>query len=88
VLASNPASVASAVERLNAFHAAGQERGRELRRDLSKSLDIDRETLTETLADQTFTLDDPALDGLIELARRTGLGVPRDKIRSATVRVS
>lgn len=85
LLASDPAAVATAVERLTATRATGQERGRELRRDLSKSLTIDRETLTETLADQTYSLDDEALDGLVELARRTGLGIPRDTIRSAAV---
>jgi predicted solute-binding protein len=88
LLASDPAAVAGAVERLNAAKAAGQERGRELRRDLSKGFNIDRETLTETLADQSYMLDDEALDGLVELAKRTGLGVPRDKIRGATVMVS
>jgi predicted solute-binding protein len=86
LLASDPASVANAVERLNAARAAGTDRGRELRRDLSKSLNIDRETLTETLADQSFTLDDEALDGLIELSRRTGLGVARNAIRAAAIR--
>jgi predicted solute-binding protein len=88
LLASDPAAVSSAVDRLNAARAAGQERGRELRRDLSKGLDIDRETLTETLADQAFSLDDEALDGLIELSRRTSLGVSRNAIRSAAVRVT
>lgn len=88
LLASDPAAIAGAITRLNGARATGQERGRELRRDLSKVLNIDRETLTETLADQTFTLDDEALDGLVELARRTGLGVTRDKIRGAAVRVS
>jgi predicted solute-binding protein len=87
LLASDPAAVAGAVERLNAARTAGQEHGRELRRDLSKGLNIDRETLTETLADQTYTLDDEALDGLVELAKRTGLGVARDKIRASAVRV-
>jgi len=87
LLASDPAAVAAAVERLNAAKAAGQERGRELRRDLSKGLDIDRETLTETLADQAHMLDDEAIDGLVELSRRTSLGVSRNAIRSAAVRV-
>jgi predicted solute-binding protein len=87
LLASDPAAVAGAVERLNAARATGQERGRELRRDLSKGLNIDRETLTETLADQTYALDDEALDGLVELAKRTSLGVSRDTIRGAAVRV-
>ncbi|HYI16987.1 MAG TPA: MqnA/MqnD/SBP family protein [Thermomicrobiales bacterium] len=88
LLASDPAAVAVAVERLNAAKAFGQERGRELRRDLSKGFNIDREMLTETLADQSHTLDDEALDGLVELAKRTGLGVAREKIRSAAVRVT
>ncbi len=88
MLASNPAAIAAAVERLNAAKATGQERGRELRRDLSKGLNIDRETLTETLADQTYVLDDEALDGLVEMAKRTGLGVSRNTIRSAAVRVA
>ena len=88
LLASDPAAIAGAVERLNAAKSTGQERGRELRRDLSKGSSIDRETLTETLADQTYTLDDDALDGLVELAKRTGLGVTREKIRGAAVRVT
>jgi hypothetical protein len=87
LLARDPAAIAGAVERLDSFRAAGQERGRELRRDLSKGLGVDRETLTETLADQTYTLDDAALDGLIELSKRAGLGAARGAIRSAAVRV-
>lgn len=87
LLASDPAAVAAAVERLDAAKAAGQERGRELRRDLSKGQGIDRETLTETLADQAYTLDDEALDGLVELAKRAGLDTSRDRIRRAVVRI-
>lgn len=88
LLASDPVAISNAVERLNAARSTGQERGRELRRDLSKRYTIDRETLTETLADQTHTLNDDALDGLVELAKRTGLGVTREKIRGAAVRMS
>lgn len=87
LLASDPAAIADAVTRLDAARTTGLERARELRRDLSKGFNIDRETLTETLADQSHTLNTEAVDGLIELSKRTGLGVSRETIRGAVVGV-
>lgn len=85
LLVKDPARVASSLDRLHSIRDAGTERARELRRDLSKDLGIDRETLTDVLADQTLTLDDDAIDGLAELAQRTGLGVTRRQIQGAVV---
>jgi predicted solute-binding protein len=81
-IAGDPRSVAAAMERLRAARDAGAARGRELRRDLSKAHGIDRETLTETLAAATYALDDAAVDGLAELARRSGLALPRNALVS------
>lgn len=88
LLVSDPRAIANAVTRVLAARSAGMERGRELRRDLSKGLGIDRDTLTETLADQIHHLDDAALDGLSELARRAGLGMTPSAIRNAAISVS
>jgi predicted solute-binding protein len=87
LLVSNPATVAQAVARLNGAREVASERGRELRRDLSKGLNIDRETLTETLADQSFSLDDLAVDGLADLARRSGFAVSKKDLRAALVTI-
>jgi hypothetical protein len=81
-IASDPPAVAAAVARLLAAREAGAARGRELRRDLSKAHGIDREALTETLAAATWALDDAAADGLAELARRSGLALPRNALVS------
>jgi predicted solute-binding protein len=85
LLVSRPADLAAAVARLQAARETGLARARELRRDLSKAHGIDRETLTETLADQTHHLDDPSIDGLIELAGRAGLSIGAAAIRRAVV---
>jgi predicted solute-binding protein len=87
LLATGPETLAGALARLNAARSLATERGRELRRDLSKGLGIDRETLTDTLADQAFFLDDPAVDGLAELARRSGFAVSQKELRSALVTI-
>jgi predicted solute-binding protein len=88
LLASDPGLVAAGVERLRAAYASGQERARELRRDLSRQHGVDRELLAEVLADQSHVLDDEELSGLAELARRAGLGVSLADLRAAAVRVS
>jgi len=85
LLANDPAAASAAVARLLQARATGESRGRELRRDLSNAHNLDRETLVETLAEQSYTLTDDAIDGLAELSRRTGLRVTRNAIRSAAV---
>lgn len=85
LLARDPAAASAAVARLMQARAAGEARGRELRRDLSNAHNLDRETLVETLAEQTYTLTDDALDGLAELSRRAGLGVTKNAIRGGAV---
>ncbi|HUG14857.1 MAG TPA: MqnA/MqnD/SBP family protein [Thermomicrobiales bacterium] len=87
-LASSPAGVLAAVERLLESRRVASERGRELRRDLSRGLAIDRDTLTDTLADQTHELDDDALDGLAVLAARGGLRMSRRELMDALISVS
>jgi predicted solute-binding protein len=86
-LASDPAAVAAAIRRLDESRGTALEKGRELRRDLSKGLNIDRETLTDTLADQTHTLDDEAVDGLAVLSARSGLRMSRRELLDALVSV-
>lgn len=87
LLATDPGRVAAAVERLAEARSIATERGRELRRDLSKSLGIDRETLTETLADQVTVLDDDAIAGLAELARRSGFATSQRELQAAAISV-
>ena len=84
-LVKDPATVLTALTRLHAVRDTGAERARELRRDLSKDLGIDRETLVDVLADQTLALDDDAIDGVAELAQRTGLGVTRRQLQASSV---
>jgi len=73
LLTRDPVAVAEAVGRLAAALAAGNERGRELRRDLSKRHGIDRDLLVEVLADQEWELTAEGIAGLALLARRAGL---------------
>jgi predicted solute-binding protein len=87
LLVNDPEAVVATVQRLNNARAVGAERGRELRRDLSKGLGIDRDTLIDVLASEAFTLDDDALDGLAELSRRCGLGVAPQMIQRAAVQL-
>jgi len=87
VFANSPADVVSAVARLSEARAVALKRGRELRRDLSKGLGIDRDTLTDTLADQTHTLDGDALEGLAVLAARSGLRMSRRELLDALVSI-
>lgn len=78
LLTRNPASVVEAVGRLEAVRAAGEERARELRRNISRDHDIDREVVADTLADQTYRLNDPERSGLLALWRATGVSIPGD----------
>lgn len=87
LLVRDPATARAAVERLLAIRAAGEERARELRRDLAKTHAIDRELLVEVLADQTYTLGDEELEGLAELARRAGLPVTLRQLQQQAVRL-
>lgn len=87
-LASAPGDVSEAVGSVQESLRTATARGRELRRDLSKGLGIDRETLTDTLADQTYTLDDDAVDGLAVLAARSGLRMSRKDLLDSLVRLT
>jgi predicted solute-binding protein len=87
LLARDPAAINAAVSRLLEARAAGESRGRELRRDLSNAHNLDRETLTETLAELAYTVTDDALNGLAELSRRSGLGISKNAIKTAAVAV-
>lgn len=78
LLTRDPAAVVGAVARLEAARAAGEERARELRRNVSHDFDIDRDVIADTLADQTYTLGDAERSGLLALWRSTGVSVPTD----------
>lgn len=78
LLTRDPGSVVAAVAGLEAARAAGDERARELRRNISRDFDIDREVLADTLADQTYQLSDPERSGLLALWRSTGVAIPGD----------
>lgn len=76
MLTSDPASVVEALARLDESRQASEISARELRRNLSRDLGIDRDLFTETLADQTYTLDDPERAGLLGLWRNLGIPTP------------
>lgn len=78
VLASDPAAVISAVERLDAARRTSGDRARELRRNLSKDHGIERDVLAETLADQTYRLDDAERAGLLGLWQHLGITPPEN----------
>lgn len=84
-IGSNPASVAAAIDRLRTARDIARERGRELRRDLARIHGVDRELLTETLADQTLELGPEEAAGLKHLWRRAGLSVADKQFTSALV---
>jgi predicted solute-binding protein len=86
-LATQPAAVADAVDRLRAARDVAKARGRELRRDLARAFGVEREVLTETLADQVYELGDEELHGLIELWTRSGLVAKNVNLRSSLVRI-
>jgi hypothetical protein len=84
-IATDPAGVAVAVAQLTSGLAAGRARARELRRDVSNALGVDRDVLTETLADQTWELGKDELHGLTTLWRRAGLPVSDKELRATLV---
>lgn len=86
-LAVDRSAVVSAIARLDESYRIATRKGRELRRDLSKGLGLDRETLTDTLADQTHTLDDDAVDGLAVLSARSGLRMSRRELLDSLVSI-
>lgn len=75
-LTSDPAAVVAAVARLRDARAAADSRARELRRNLSRDLGIERDLFTDTLADQTYALDDAERAGLLALWRDVGITIP------------
>ncbi len=78
LLSSDPAAVVAAVERLEQARQISGERARELRRNLAADLGIERELFTETLADQTYRLDDDERSGLLGLWKVLGIQPPRN----------
>jgi predicted solute-binding protein len=77
-LTRNPAGVISAVKRLDAARAAASDNARELRRNLSRDLEIERDLFTDTLADQTYTLGDAERAGLLGFWQSVGVTAPAD----------
>lgn len=75
-LSSNPAAVVAAVERLEQARRASNDRARELRRNIAADLGIERDLFTETLADQTYYLDDAERSGLLGLWKHLGIQLP------------
>lgn len=75
-LTSNPAAVVAAVAKLQSARDAADSRAREVRRNLSRDLGIERDLFTEVIADQTYTLDDAERAGLLALWRNVGISVP------------
>jgi menaquinone biosynthesis protein len=84
-IAADPVGVAAAVAQLAAGLAVGRARARELRRDVSSALGVDRDVLTETLADQAWELGKDELHGLTTLWRRAGLPVSDKDLRASLV---
>lgn len=76
VLTSEPAAIVAAVGRLDEARQASTDRARELRRNLAADLGIERDLFTETLADQTYHLDDPERSGLLGLWKHLGIRTP------------
>jgi predicted solute-binding protein len=75
-LTSDPAAVIAAVERLEQARQASTDHARELRRNVASDLGIERDLFTETLADQTYRLDDPERSGLLGLWKHLGIPTP------------
>lgn len=76
ILTSDPSSVIAAVESLEQARQASNDHARELRRNLASDLGIERDLFTETLADQTYRLDDPERSGLLGLWKHLGIQLP------------
>lgn len=76
VLTREPTAVLEAVNRLTTSRQAAEEQARELRRNLSRDLGIERDLFTETLADQTYNLGDAERAGLLGLWQHVGVRPP------------
>lgn len=84
LLTRDPATVSATLDQLAQALEISVERGRELRRNLSRDHGIDRDLLVEVLADQEWTLSAEAIDGLTQLARVSNLptaDIPRSVVR-------
>jgi predicted solute-binding protein len=77
-LTSDPTAVIAAVERLEQARQVSNDRARELRRNVAGNLEIERDLFTETLADQTYHLDDPERSGFLGLWKHLGVETPRN----------
>ena len=75
-LTRNPEAVVQAVSRLTTARESAEANARELRRNLSRDLDIERDLFTETLADQTYRLDDAERAGLLGFWQSIGFTAP------------
>lgn len=78
ILTSNPSAVIAAVTLLEQARDASTDRARELRRNIAGDLGIERDLFTETLADQTYRLDDAERSGLLGLWKHLGIATPRN----------
>lgn len=77
-LTQDPAGVVAAVKRLEDARTAAEANARELRRNLSSDLGIERDLFTDTLADQTYRLDDAERSGLLGFWRGVGIKTPKN----------
>lgn len=80
--ASDRTGVEQAIERLEHARRLATERARELRRDLARSFGVDRELLTEVLAEQTNELGHEELGGLKSLYSFSGRAAAADRLAS------
>lgn len=72
-LLEDPAAVRQAADALTNLLEATNQHRRELRRNLANEHGLDRDVIADALADQTYTLDDEATEGLRELYTRAGV---------------
>jgi len=85
LLATAPGTLAAHFGRIVAARDIARSRGRELRRNLSQDHGVEREVLTDALADQTDTLGTEEERGLLELWKRSGRPLGANDRRSAFV---
>lgn len=85
LIAANPDLLRNALRRLIAARDMAQSRGRELRRNLSSDLAVEREVLTDALAEQSLTIGAEEQRGLEELWKRSGRPLTAAEARSTFV---
>jgi predicted solute-binding protein len=83
LVSSDRVAVEQAVARLDVARSLATERARELRRDLTRAYGVDRELLTEVLAEQTNELGSAELGGLKSLYSFSGRTSAANRLESA-----